>query len=199
MQIFGGILLVAAMFVVVAFGSQWWRTNEEINESRRTVEGYLTLIEGLYAYRSDNVSQWPSSFSDLVPYLPALKVDTVDDMQAGTNGEGGRYSLVVSGSNLTLTTTVTDESHARAVSREFGSNGSYASVTGGYTVSVAVPAPGNITLMQQTLLTDGTNKMQRPLWIEYTVSTGDTCTETGMAVDSTGNLMRCDGGVWQRY
>ena len=59
MQIFGGILLVAAMFVVVAFGSQWWRTTEEINESRRTVEGYLTLIEGLYAYRADNVSQWP--------------------------------------------------------------------------------------------------------------------------------------------
>ena len=120
-------------------------------------------------------------------------------MQAGTNGEGGRYSLVVSGSNLTLTTTVAEESHARAVTREFGSNGSYASVTGGYTVSVAVPAPGNITLMQQTLLTDGTNKMQRPLWIENTVSTGDTCTGTGMAVDSTGNLMRCDGGVWQRY
>ena len=199
MQIFGGILLVAAMFVVVAFASQWWRTTEEINESRRTVEGYLTLIEGLYAYRADNVSQWPGSFTDLTVYLPALKVDSADDMQAGANGEGGRYRLTVSGTALTLSTTVAEESHARMVTREFGANGSYASVTGGYAVTVALPVPGSITLMRQTLLTDGTNKMQRPLWIENTVTSGDACSGNGMAVDLTGHLMRCNGGFWQTH
>ena len=199
MQLFGGILLVAVMFTLVAIGAQWWRTTEDLNASRRTVEGYLALMEGLYAFRADNVSQWPTSFSGLSTYLPNLQVDAVDPMQAGANGDGGRYTLSITGGNVTLASTVTTETHARAVVREFGSNGTYAAVTGGFAIRVAVPAPGGITLMQQTLLTDGTNKMQRPLWLNTPVAVGDTCTGTGMAFDASGNLMRCNGGVWQNH
>ena len=46
MQMFSGILLVAILFTLVALGAQWWRTTEDLNVSRRTIEGYLTLIEG---------------------------------------------------------------------------------------------------------------------------------------------------------
>ncbi|MCY3859258.1 MAG: hypothetical protein OXG25_10175 [Gammaproteobacteria bacterium] len=199
MQTFGGILLVGVLFTVVALGTHYWRTMEELDASRRTVEGYLTLIEGLYAYRAENVSRWPASFTDLTPYLPLLQIDSVDPMQAGSNGEGGRYTLAILGGNVALTTHVRTESHARSVTREFGARGSYAAVTDGFRITVAVPTPGGITLMRQTLLTDGTNKMQRPLWIATTVATGDSCTGAGFAVDTTGNLMRCHGGVWQAY
>ena len=199
MQTFGGVLLVGVLFTIVALGTQFWRTTQELDASRRTVEGYLTLIEGLYAYRAENVSRWPTSFTDLTPYLPLLQVDTVDPMQAGANGEGGRYALAISSGNVTLTTTVGTESHARSVTREFGANGSYRAVTDGFEITLAVPTPGGITLMQQTLLTDGTNKMQRPLWLATTVASGDSCAGQGFAVDASGNLMRCNGGLWQAY
>ena len=199
MQMFGGFLLVGVVFTVVALGTHYWRTTEELDASRRTVEGYLTLIEGLYAYRAENVSRWPNSFTDLTPYLPLLQINSVDPMQAGVNGEGGRYTLTISGGNVTLTTRVTTERHARSVTREFGANGGYAALTDGFEVTVAVPTPGGITLMQQTLLTDGTNKMHRPLWLATTVAAGDPCTGSGFAVDASGNLMRCNGGLWQAY
>ena len=197
MQMFGGILMVAILFTVVALGSQYWRTAEDLNTSRRTAEGFLTLIEGLYAYRANNVSRWPTSFANLTPYLPLLQIDSGDPMQAGANGEGDRYTLAISGSNVTLSTTVSTEVHALTVIREFGSNGTYRAVTNGFQITVAVPAPGNVTLMQQTLLTDGTNKMQRPLWLQNIVTAGTSCTTTGMALNATGDLMKCDGGVWQ--
>ena len=199
MQLFGGILLVAMLFTLVAIGTQWWRTTEDLDAYRRTVEGYLTLMEGLYAFRADNVSQWPTSFAGLSPYLPHLQVDAVDPMRAGANGDGGRYTLAIVGGNVTLASTVTTETHARTVVREFGTNGTYTAVTDGFAITVTVPEPGGITLMQQTLLTDGTNKMQRPLWLTHTVVTGDTCTGTGMALDSNGDLMRCNGGTWQNH
>ncbi|MCY4096303.1 MAG: hypothetical protein OXG05_14405 [Gammaproteobacteria bacterium] len=199
MQMFGGILLVAILFTVVALGSQYWRTAEDLDTSRRTAEGFLALIEGLYAYRANNVSQWPTSFSNLTPYLPLLQIDSGDPMQAGANGEGGRYTLAIAGGNVTLATTVSTESHAQAVIREFGSNGTYAAVSNGFQLSVVAPAPGGITLMQQTLLTDGTNKMHRPLWLQNTVTIGTPCTTTGMAVNATGDLMKCDGGAWQPH
>ena len=199
MQMFGGILLVAILLTVVALGSQYWRTAEDLDTSRRTAEGFLTLIEGLYAYRANNVSQWPTSFSNLTPYLPLLHIDAVDPMKSGANGDGGRYTLAVAGGNITLATTVSTESHAQAVIREFGSNATYAPVSSGFQITVAVPVPGGITLMQQTLLTDGTNKMHRPLWLQNTVSAGASCTTTGMAVNATGDLMKCDGGVWQPH
>ena len=199
MQMFGGVLLVAVLFTVVALGSQYWRTAEELDTSRRTVEGYLSLMEGLYAYRADNVSTWPTSFSNLTPYLPLLQIDSIDPMQAGANGEGTRYTLAISGANVTLTTNVSTESHARAVIREFGSNGTYLAGTTGFDITVAVPAPGGITLMQQTLLTDGTNKMQRPIWLRNTVTAGDACSGTGLAFNATGDPMKCDGGTWQTH
>ncbi|MCY4128848.1 MAG: hypothetical protein OXG15_06350 [Gammaproteobacteria bacterium] len=199
MQMFNGILLIAILFTVVALATQFWRTTEDLDESRRTVEGYLTLIEGLYAYRGDNVSQWPTSFLDLSRYLPSLQIDSLDPMQAGSNGEGGRYTLEVTGGIVTLTTAVALESHARSVIREFGANGTYATTPNGYAITVTVPAPGGISLMQQTLLTDGTNKMERPLWMRNTVVAGASCAGTGMALDVNGNLMRCDGGIWQTY
>lgn len=199
MQTFGGMLLVGVLFMVMALAAQFWRTTEELDTSRRTVEGYLSLIEGLYAYRADNVSRWPTSLSELAHYLPLLQFDSVDPMQGGANGDGGRYTLAISGSSVTITTTVAAERHARAVAREFGVNGSYAAVTEGFEVTVAVPSPGGITLMQQTLLIDGTNKMQRPLWLATSVATGDACAGSGFAVDTNGNLMRCNGGSWQAY
>ena len=199
MQMFGGVLLVAVLFALVAMGAQWWRTMEDLDASRRTVEGYLTLMEGLYAFRADNVSQWPTSFTGLTPYLPHLQIDSLNPMQAGNNGDGGRYALAQSGSNLTLTSTVTTETHARTVIREFGANGTYVPVADGFAITLAIPAPGGITLMQQTLLTDGTNKMQRPLWLSTTVSAGDPCSDTGMALNSSGSLMRCTGGAWQSH
>lgn len=199
MQMFSGILLAAVLFTLVALGTQYWRTAAELDTSRRTVEGYLSLIEGLYAYRADNVSQWPATFSDLTPYLPLLPIDSVDPMQAGANGEGGQYTLTVAGGSVTLETNVSSESHARTVIREFGSNASYIAGPNGYDIAVNVPVPGGIALMQQTLLTDGTNKMQRPLWVQNTVTLGSSCATTGMALDINGNLMRCTGGVWQSY
>lgn len=199
MQMFSGILLVATLFTIVALGAQWWRTTEDLDASRRTVEGYLALIEGLYAYRADNVSRWPTSFTQLTTHLPNLQVDTVNPMKAGANGEGGRYEMAISGTNLTLTTIVAEESHAQAVIREFGTNGTYSPAADGYAIDVAVPAPGGITLMQQTLLTDGTNKMHRPLWLQNTITAGATCTGNGLGVDASGNLMRCDGSVWQTH
>lgn len=199
MQIFGAILLVAALFAVVAVGAQWLRTTDDLDASARTVEGYLMLMEGLYAYRADNVSQWPSAFADLTSYLPHLPIDPNDPMQAGANGEGGRYTLSVSGANLALVSTVATEAHARSVVREFGSNGAYVSAANGFAITVAVPPPGNVTLMQQTLLTDGTNKMHRPVWMQNVVAAGDACAGTGMALNANGRLMRCNGGVWQNY
>ena len=199
MQMFSGILLAAVLFTLVAIGAQWWRTTEDLDASRRTVEGYLTLIEGLYAFRAENVSRWPTSFIPLTTHLPSLQVDSVDPMKAGANGEGGRFEMSIAGSRLTLTTVVAAKAHAQAVTREFGANGSYSTVTGGYAIEVVVPVPGGIALMQQTLLTDGTNKMQRPLWLQHTVTVGSACTGNGLGVDGSGNLMRCDGGVWQTH
>ena len=197
MQMFSGILLVAILFTLVALGAQWWRTTEDLNVSRRTVEGYLTLIEGLYAYRADNVSRWPTSFTPLTSYLPNLQVDSVNPMKAGANGEGGRYEMAISGANLSLNSIVAEEAHAQAVVREFGTNGTYSLSSDVYLIEIAVPAPGGITLMQQTLLTDGTNKMQRPLWLQNTVTDGTACSGNGLGVDGSGNLMRCDGNAWQ--
>ena len=199
MQMFSGILLSAVLFTLVAIGAQWWRTTEDLDASRRTVEGYLTLIEGIYAFRTDNVSRWPTSFTPLTAHLPNLHVDGVDPMKAGANGEGGRYEMAITATGLTLTTVVAEEAHAQAVIREFGANGSYATAANGYEIEVAVPVPGGIALMQQTLLTDGTNKMQRPLWLQDTVSAGNACTGNGFGVDGSGNLMRCDGDVWQTH
>ena len=199
MHVFGGILLVGVLFTIVAIGAQFWRTTAEFDASRRTVEGYVTLIEGLYAYRADNVTQWPASFPDLIAFLPMLQIDAVDPMQAGANGDGGRYTLAITGGNLTLTTTVATEPHARAVTREFGINGTYVAISNGFEITVTVPAPGGIVLMQQTLLTDGTNKMHRPLWMQNTVTQANACTGTGIGLDASGNLMRCNGGTWQAY
>ena len=201
MQMFGGILLVAVLFTVVALGSQYWRTAEDLDTSRRTAEGFLTLIEGLYAYRANNVSQWPTSFYEpytvpsaaadrqrLIPCKPVRMVKAV-----AIPWRLRRRKLSHSA------TTVGTESHAQAVIREFGSNGTYAAVSNGFQLFVVVPAPGGITLMQQTLLTDGTNKMHRPLWLQNTVTIGAPCTTTGMALNATGDLMKCDGGVWQPH
>lgn len=199
MQAIGGILLVAVLFTVVALGSQWARTHEQVDSARRTSEGYLTLIEGLYAFRADNVSQWPASFTNLTSYLPMLQIDSIDPMQAGANGEGGRYTLAISGGSLTLATTVSNERHARSVVRGFGTNGTYAAVTNGFEITVAVPDPGGIALMQQTLLTDGTNRMHRPLWFQDVVTSGTACSGTGVGFDASGNLMRCTGGTWQPH
>ena len=199
MQAFAGLLLVGVLFTLVALGTQYWRTTEDLEASKRTVEGYLTIIEGLYAYRADNVSRWPTSFADLNPYLPLLSIDSSNPMQAGANGQGGRYTLTITGTNVTITTTVSAEFHARSATREFGTNGSYTAVSDGYAITVAVPTPGGIALMQQTLLTDGTNKMQRPLYMQNTVTAGDPCTGNGFGVDATGNLMRCSGTAWQNH
>ena len=199
MQMFGGILLVAILFTVVALGSQYWRTAEDLDTSRRTAEGFLTLIEGLYAYRADNVSQWPTSFSNLTPYLPLLRIDAVDPMQAGANGDGGRYTLR---SQAVTSRSQPPSARSHTLKQSFASldlTATYAPVSSGFQITVAVPAPGGITLMQQTLLTDGTNKMHRPLWLQNTVSAGASCTTTGMAVNATGDLMKCDGGVWQPH
>ena len=197
MQAFGGILLVAMLFAVIGLATQMWRTAEELEVSRRTVDGYLSLIEGIYGFRADHVTDWPTDFDDLTAYLTMLEVDPNDPLLAGTNGEGGRYRLAVNGTVLTLVTTVAIESHAQTVVREFGNNAQYVAIADGFRITVTVPAPGGITLMQQTLLTDGTNKMQRPLWIEQSVNQGDACADTGMSLDSNGNLMRCVAGSWQ--
>lgn len=189
------LLAVALLALMLALAAEWMRDAQAQAEAQRTAEGFTTLIEGLYAYRTNNVTSWPANFNELIAFLPNLNVDSGQPRLAGANGEGGRYTLN-SVSGVRLITTVSTERHARAVTREFGTNGSYSGSGSAWTITVGVPDPGSISVLAQTLLIDGSNKMARPLWVNNRVIASDPCTDDGFGINAAGDLMACRNGVW---
>ena len=193
-----GLLAVALLAVMLAIAAEYMRDAQGQAEAARTAEGFATIIEGLYDYRTANVTTWPADFNDLTPHLPNLQIDSGDANQAGANGEGGRYTLATTG-GVRLTTTVSSERHARAVTREFGTNGSYGGSGSSWTITVGVPDPGSISVLEHTLLIDGTNKMVRPLWVGNEVTASAPCSDAGFGINSNGTLMACRGGTWASH
>ena len=196
MPTIGAIALVAAVAVVLLMSVEWQRVGEDTAAIDRTVKGFHALLEGAYAYRTQIPTQWPSDMNTLCSTVPSINQPTC----GGINGEGRTYSLVINGSDLVLSTRVSDPSHSAAVAREFGASVAVTGPVGGlYTIELDVPDPGSISLMRQTLLTDGTNEMQEALWMSNTFTAGDTCSGGGLAVDSNGALLRCSGGTWTTH
>ena len=198
MPTLGAILLVVAVATVLLMTAEWQRAGEDSASIDRTVKGFHALLEGVYAFRTQLPTQWPSDLRTLCNQVPSL--DYSATACGGINGEGRRYSLALEGSDLELSTQVSDVTHIRAVEREFGSSVTITGPVGGmYTIGLKVPDPGGISLMRQTLLTDGTNEMQRALWMNATFTVGDSCSGGGIAIDTNGALLRCVGGTWTNH
>ena len=197
MNAIASMFLIATLAAALALAAQWSRQVDEEEAIQRTGEGFISLVEGLYAYRTDQVVDWPTSMTPLAPYMPNLQIDSGNANLGGANGEGGRYALNLTGTTLTLSTDVSTQRHADEVARQFGSRGASAATTGGWRITVNVPDPGGITLMSSTLLTDGTNRMQRSLWLQNTVSAGTSCSGNGIGMSAAGQLMRCVNDAWR--
>ena len=196
MNAIASLLLVAVFAAVLSMAAQWSRETNEQDAMRLTAEGFIALVEGLYAYRTEQVTAWPTTMTPLVAHMPNLQIDGSDASRGGANGEGGRFALNLTGTTLTLSTDVSTQRHAEEVARQFGSRGASAATTSGWRITVNVPDPGGITLMSSTLLTDGSNRMRRALWLQDTVTTGSTCQGNGIGMASGGRLMRCVNGRW---
>ena len=196
MHAVGGLLIVVVLGTALVMGGQWQQQQQAIDEARRTAEGFLTLVEGVYAYRTDKPTSWPADFNEVLPYFPNLQVDGTMPTKAGANGEGGRYDLVAVTGGIALQTVVSSDAHANAVVREFGTRASTRSVAGGVEITVGIPDPGGISVMTSALLTDGTNRMRSPLYLDSTVVAGDACSDTGLGMTVSGQLMKCVNSVW---
>lgn len=198
MHTIGALLFVGLLAIIVFLVADWTRLEDEQDSARRTSEGFITLIEGLYAYRSDtNITGWPTDFNALLPYLPNLQFNSSQPLRAGANGHGHPYVMSVTGGNLMLSTSVDTQVHAQAAVREFGSSASYVTSATRFTITVGVPDPGGISLVTQTLLTDGSNAMRRPLMMTNTVTLAATCSGSGLALTAAGQPVRCTSGTWQ--
>lgn len=193
MPTIGAIALVAAVAVVLLMTAEWQRAGEDSAGVDRTVQGFHALLEGAYAYRTQTPTQWPADVRTLCRTVPSLNQPTC----GGVNGEGRTYSLAINGSDLELTTQVGDARHGAAVQREFGAAVTVTGPVGGlYSIKLDVPDPGGISLMRQTLLTDGSNEMLDAIWMDNSLTAGDPCPGGGLGVDLNGALLRCSGGVW---
>lgn len=196
MHAVGGLLIVLVLGTALVMGGHWQQQQQAIDEARRTAEGFLSLVEGIYAYRTDKPTSWPANFNEVLPYFPNLQVDGTTPTKAGVNGEGGRYDLVAVTGGIALQTVVSNEAHANAVVREFGTRSSARTITGGVEITVGIPDPGGISVMTSALLTDGTNRMRSPLYLDSTVVAGGTCSDTGLGMTSAGELMKCVNSQW---
>ena len=197
MSSLGAFALVIALVVGTLVAVQFARMQQDSDDYQQTIVGFESLVAGAYAFRTDNPTQWPSSLAALCTAVPSLDQNPC----GGSNGEGRPFTLTLTSGNLAFATEVEDETHALSVQRSFGSSATTSTLaTGLFEINLSVPNPGGITLVRQTLLTDGSNDMQDALHFQSTSPTiGGTCSGLGLAPDTTGALLVCQGGTWQAY
>ena len=196
MQILGGLFVLVLIASAMVLGQQWQTIRADIQSAEITVAGFQSLIEVLYGYRLDHPTQWPGNANDLSSYLPTNAIHSSTSL--GSNGEGLPYSLSVVGSNVQLRTQLTKDHVSQRVVQALGSRATRTTSANGYFVTVSVPPPGGVNLLRSSLLVDGSNKLDRPLWFRSNRVVNASCSGNGIATDSTGKVLTCQSGRWQR-
>lgn len=188
--------MFALLFAMFLAAFSHWAHERAIRLSTiRTIDGFQILMEGTLGYRLENPGTWTDDFTLIDDIVPQLVVQ--DSRNGGVNGDGAPFQFDLTLGQLTIETTVVNESVARSVVYELGSAASYFTATDGYFIRVAVPTLEDIAALDPTLLTDGTHALHRSLWISSTNAQGGSCAGKGVAVNAQGELMSCDGGTWK--
>ena len=195
MQVFAGLMALVFVASAVALGLQWQQTRADIESAEVTVTGFKSLIEVLYGYRLDHPTQWPSDISELSQYVAPGSIQTATSV--GINGEGSRYEMNIVGQNIELSTQLQSDTTSLRVLQTLGTQATRTALGSGYEIRLTVPPPGGVNLLLNSLLIDGSNKLDRPLWFSQPETVGEACVGRGIAVDSVGDLLRCGSGQWQ--
>ena len=189
-------MLLTVLLGLLLGGFAYWANERSIILSTiRTIDGFQTLMEGCLGYRLENPGTWTDDFTLIDDFVPQLVVQ--DPRNGGVNGDGGPYQLKLAMGQLSIETTLVNESVARSVVYELGSAASYSASSDGFLVQVSVPTLEDVAALDPTLLTAGTHALQRGFWMSGLTAAGDTCTGKGVSVNSKGELMSCDGGSWK--
>lgn len=193
------MILVGVVFFATLLFIQWREIQYRDEVARRTIDGFSTILEGIYAWRVSDwttVRPWPASYNDITSQVPNLQI--VDSLNAGANGYGNPYEMRRRGNSLFIATVVLDEITARTVHLEFPSNSAVRELTADRTweIEVGVPEPGALSLVRSTILVDGSNELLSPLWVTNNVVTGSACTGNGMGIDNAGEVYVCLSSVW---
>ena len=168
-RIFGTSLLelmvavgILALLASVVFSWMQWERDRHAIE--RTVSGFHAVSEAVAAYRIDHKT-WPATFNDLSPFLQNFPIHSPST--AGSNGQGNPYSIRVTLGELRISTTVPSQYHARIVENRLGSAVAVTHAPDTHTITMGMGVPGNATLLESTLLVDGSNAMVAPLPITH--------------------------------
>lgn len=181
-------IAVGVLGILASFAFGWIHWEREKRSIERTIAGFHAIAEGAAAYRVDHKA-WTADFNDLSPFVANLAVHS--SSSAGSNGEGNPYTIQVALGEFRIWTELADQNHARVVVNRLGSAVELTEALGVYTVKMGVPIPGNVTLLESTLLMDGSNKMEAPLPVAHHVVDGGVCEEHGFGLGSDGRVFQC--------
>lgn len=200
MPAISALLLVVVLAGAILMGVEWQRQQTDRAEERFLVSRLEALIDMAYVYRGDNHA-WPSDSTELCSV-------GVDPKQCGRffTASTDAYPMTISvTANDTLRLTIQRIGNAEFAKDLVLALGSQASASpdpaknanaSTYEISMDVVLPFRLSLLEETLLTDGSNAMNKPLMFASSESVGKSCKNRALAVDANGALLRCVNGSW---
>ena len=200
MPAISALVFVAALGAAVLLGVDWQRHQTELAEERFLVSRVETMIDAAYIHRGE-FHTWPAS-------TDALCDSTVDSAQcrrsfnpsivaypmalAVTSGDALRLSLG-GVQNVELAQGVGRALAPQAVILPDPKTNPNAPE---YNVRIDIPLPFRLSLLEATLLTDGSNAMNKPLLFATSAAVGEPCKGGALSVSADGALLRCARDFW---
>lgn len=202
MPALAALLLVAVLGVFAVLGAHWQRDQAELAEQRYLVGRIEALVDAAFIHRGEHHA-WPASYSVLCDAF-------VDPPQcrrffsADTDANPLAITETSDGSLLFTLANLPNPALATSVRRGLGAHATIEPDpatnpdANSFSVEFEVALPYRLSLLEATLLSDGSNAMQRPLLFAASQSVGAPCTGQALSVDSDGDLLTCKNSHWAR-
>lgn len=200
MPAISALLFVAVVWAAVALSGDWLRQEAERAELNHLLSRIETVLEAAYMYRGDN-HRWPVNATELCSVFPTA---TVCRGFFNASSVAVPLSMAIDATD-TLQLSVRAISSADLALRLARSLGKQAALipdpavnpnASEYVVRFDIALPTRLSLLEETLLTDGSNAMHKPLYFATTATQGDPCQLQALAVDVNGDLLHCVNGSW---
>lgn len=200
MPAISALLFVAVLWTAVAMSGDWLRQQSDRAEVNHLLSRIEAVIEAAYIYRGDT-HRWPVNSTELCSVMPnatvcrgffdavnvaspmSMVIDATDTLQLSIRAISNRDLAQRLSRSLGKQATLTPDPTVNPNASE-------------YVVRFDIALPSRLSLLEETLLTDGSNAMHKPLFFATTASPGDSCQLQALAVDVNGDLLHCANGIW---
>ncbi|MYD42980.1 MAG: hypothetical protein F4W90_03705 [Gammaproteobacteria bacterium] len=202
MPALSALVFIAAFGAIVIWVGDWQRDQVGLAEQRYLTNRIEALVDAAFIYRGEHHA-WPDDSAELCvafvnPTQCVQFFDATQDanpMTLSVNSTGS-LMLAVSGiENADLAKGLTRNLGAQATTSPDPVSSPNASE---YTVTLEIALPFRLSLLEETLLTDGSNAMNKPLMFATSHQIGGSCLGQGISVDSDGALLSCKQSRWSR-